>query len=79
MNLDQLLQEERERYIHQESVLYGLIDAFGPKRFHGIHPSLDPKWIEDHLAACREYYEKHGTKFGKGSPWIEAWRDTYGK
>lgn len=73
MDLEQLLQEEKERYIHQESVFYALVDTFGPKRFRGLHPSLDEKWIEEHIEACREYYEKHGTKFGENSPWIESW------
>lgn len=76
-DLEQLLQEERERYIDRESSLYALIDALGPARFRGLHPSLNEDWIERHLTACREYYEEHGTKFGDGSPWIEACGDMY--
>lgn len=78
MDLEKLLQEEKERYIEQEMLFYALVDAFGPKRFRGLRPTLDEQWIEEHLTACRDYFEKHGTKFGEGSPWIEAWRNKYG-
>ena len=75
MDLEQLLEEERERWIRANQAFSALVSLIKP-RFSGLEKdlTLSDKAIEEHIAACREYYEKHGTKFGKSSPWIESRR-----
>ena len=74
MNLDQLLLEEKEKYLNHWQTFFGFVSMLKP-RFSGLGEEIviSEKAIQEHLDACKEFYLRNGTKFGKGSPWIEAW------
>ena len=72
MELEKLLIEEGERYKRVEMAVRSLV----PKRFQGLVPAIPTdEEVKEHIAACRQYYDEYGTKFGTYSPWIEAFND----
>ena len=71
MNLEEMLERERKRYIEIEAFIRQIAGQHLIKR--GLPAVPDEKEVKMHIDACRHYYELYGTTMGKESPWIESY------
>lgn len=70
MTLEELLAEERKRYLQMGIAIQSLVPEQFQKPFLSASAEED---VELHMSACRRYYEQNGTKRGYLSPWIEVY------
>lgn len=62
--LDEMLDEEREKFIIMESFLRQCA-----KHIRGLPPVPSEDEVQRHLATCQDYYRIYGTRDGQYSPW----------
>lgn len=67
--LEKMLEEERIQFVNMEAFLRQFA-----VHIRGLDPRPSEAEIEQHLSACRDYYEIYGTKEGEYSPWCSAGR-----